>query len=115
MIVATQISVTHAKKICRAKAVVPRRKDCRQGPPKRRNQNRAVRMLKIVASGVVTFFIVAVIFIVSFTVQSPNKANGLGVLIFPISGYGFLITAGLASGVVMLWVSRRKVRNTAGQ
>ena len=35
-----QISLTHAKKICRAKAVVPRRKDCRQGPPKRRNQNR---------------------------------------------------------------------------
>jgi hypothetical protein len=25
--------------LCRAKAVVPRRKDCRRGPPKRRNQN----------------------------------------------------------------------------
>jgi len=34
-----QSSLTHAKKICRAKAVVQRRKDCRQGPPKRRNQN----------------------------------------------------------------------------
>ena len=71
-----------------------------------------MRMFKIVASGVVTFFVVAVIFIVSFIVQSPNKTIGLGALIFPIGSYGFLITAGLASGVVMLWVSRRKVRST---
>jgi len=52
-----------------------------------------MRMLKIVASGVVTFFIVAVIFIISFIVQSPNKTNGLGVLTFPIDSHGFLITA----------------------
>jgi hypothetical protein len=74
-----------------------------------------MRMLKIVASGVVTFFMVAVIFIVSSIVQSPNKTNGLGVFTFAISSHGFLITAGLASGVVMLWVSRRKVRNSAPQ
>jgi hypothetical protein len=74
-----------------------------------------MRMLKIVASGVVTFFIVAVIFVVSFIVQSPNKTNGLGVFVFPISSHGFLIAAGLASGVVMLWVSRRKVRTTTAQ
>jgi hypothetical protein len=67
-----------------------------------------MRMFKIVASGVVTFFIVAVIFIV----QSPNATNGLGALTLPSRSYGFLITAGLASGVVMLWVSRRKVRST---
>ena len=74
-----------------------------------------MRMVKIATSGVVTFFIVAVIFLVSFIVQSPNKTNGLGGFVFPISSHGFLITAGLASGVVMLWVSRRKVRNTAKQ
>jgi hypothetical protein len=74
-----------------------------------------MRMLKIVASGVVTFFIVAVIFVVSFIVQSPNKTNGLGALIFPISSHGFLLTAGLASGVVMLWISRRKVRSTTAK
>lgn len=74
-----------------------------------------MRMFKIVASGVVTFFIVAVIFVVSFIVQSPNKTNWLGVFVFPISTHGFLITAGLASGVVMLWVSRRKVRSTTAK
>jgi hypothetical protein len=74
-----------------------------------------MRMFKIVASGVVTFFIVAVIFVVSFIVQSPNKTNGLGVFIFPINSHGFLITAALASGVVMLWVSRRKVRSTTAK
>lgn len=70
-----------------------------------------MRMFKIVASSVVTFFMVAVIFVVSFIVQSPNKTNGLGVFVFPINSHGFLITAGLASGVVMLWVSRRKARS----
>jgi hypothetical protein len=74
-----------------------------------------MRMFKIVASGIVTFLIVAVIFIVSFIVQSPNKTNGLGVLIFPISSNGFLITAGLASGVVMLWVRRRNVRSSTAK
>jgi hypothetical protein len=69
-------------------------------------------MFKIVASSVVTFFIVAVIFIVSFIVQSPDKTQGLGVFTFAISSHGFLITAGLASGVVMLWVSRRNLRST---
>jgi hypothetical protein len=71
-----------------------------------------MRKFKIVATGVVTFFIVAVIFIVSFIVQSPNKTNGVEVFVFPISSHGFLVTAGLASGVAMLWVSRRKVRST---
>jgi hypothetical protein len=33
-------SLTQANKLCRTNAVVPRRKDCRRGPPKRRNQNR---------------------------------------------------------------------------
>jgi hypothetical protein len=69
-------------------------------------------MFKIVASDIVTFFIVAGIFIVSFIAQLPNKANGLGALTLPSGSYGFLITPGLASGVVMLWVSRRKVRST---
>jgi hypothetical protein len=72
-------------------------------------------MFKIVASGVVTFFVVAVIFIVSFMVQSPNKTNGLGALILPAGSYGFLITAGLASGIVMLWVSRREVRSATAK
>jgi hypothetical protein len=36
----TAISLIHANKLRRAKAVVPRRKDCHQGPPKRQNQNR---------------------------------------------------------------------------
>jgi hypothetical protein len=70
-----------------------------------------MRMFKIVASGVVTFFMVAVIFVVSFIVQSPTKTNGVGVFVFPISSHGFLIAAGLASGVVMLWVSRRNARS----
>jgi hypothetical protein len=70
-----------------------------------------MRIFKIVVSGVVTFCVVAVIFIVSFIVQSPNKTNGMGVLTFTLGSYAFLVIAGLACGAVMLWVSRRKVRS----
>jgi hypothetical protein len=73
-----------------------------------------MRIFKIVAPGVITFFVAAVIFIVSCIVQSPNKTNGSGVLIFPLGSYGFLATAGLASGVVMLW-GRRKVRSSTAK
>jgi hypothetical protein len=71
-----------------------------------------MRIFKIVVSGVVTYFIVAFIFVVSFIIQSPNKTNGLGAFIFPLRDYSFIIVASLACVLVMWFVGRRKVRSS---
>jgi hypothetical protein len=74
-----------------------------------RREEIPMRILRIAVSGVVAYIVVAVIFIVSSIVQSPNKMNGPGVLLFPLGNYTFIIVAALASVLVMWFVGRRRI------